>query len=520
MNTNPILKADFPDPDVIRVDDTYYMVSTTMHFMPGGVILRSYDLIHWEIVTRIYEKLDSTPGQTLSGSGQIYGKGMWAPTFRYHNKTFYICFAANDTKKTYLYAASKIEGPWRKQYIEGFYHDCSLLFDEDRVYLVYGNTEIHLTELAADLKGPKEGGLDRVIVREQGCCRLGFEGSHIYKIDGKYYVFFIHSPGDTWFRTEACYRADCLEGEFTGRDVLRDDLNYCGQGVAQGGIVDTPEGDWYGILFQDRGAVGRIPVVVPVSWVDDFPVFGKDGRVPEELAIKSTRPDYRYEPLFTNDDFYYEPNREGKAVLKKEWEFNHEPDDSLWSVTDQPGAFRICTGRLAHKLEEAVNTLTQRLIFPGCEIMVTLDGGALQPGDYAGLCALQGCFGLIAMTREEDGSYLVMKGREAENPLLEGKKIWSDGEEYERVRLWETAVTLKMSVDFSQMKDEAEFFYLVGTKWKKLGRTQKLYFKMDHFTGCRAGLFLYSTRQTGGTADFMDFRYEVTKEERKINAVK
>lgn len=508
MNTNPILKADFPDPDVIRVEDTYYMVSTTMHFMPGGVILRSYDLVHWEIVTHIYEKLDSTPGQTLSGGQQIYGKGMWAPSFRYHNGTFYICFAANDTKKTYLYTASKIEGPWKKQYIEGFYHDCSLLFDEDRVYIVYGNTEIHLTELTADLKGPKEGGLDRVIVKEEGSCRLGYEGSHIYKINGKYYVFFIHSPGEDWFRTEACYRADSLEGEFTGRDVLRDDLNYCGQGVAQGGIVDTPEGDWYGILFQDRGAVGRIPVVVPVTWVDDFPVFGEAGRVPEELEIKSTRPDYRYEPLFVGDDFYYEPNQDGKAVLKKEWEFNHEPDDRLWSVTERPGAFRIRTDRLSQKLEEAVNILTQRLAFPGCEITVTLDGSALKPGDYAGLCALQGCFGLIAMTREEDGSYLVMKGRETENPSLEGKKIWSDGEEYERVPLRETTVRLKMAVDFDQMRDEAEFFYLDGTEWKKLGRTQKLYFKMDHFTGCRVGLFLYSTRETGGAADFMDFRYE------------
>ncbi|MFR3166227.1 MAG: hypothetical protein ACLTQG_30800 [Hungatella sp.] len=159
---------------------------------------------------------------------------------------------------------------------------------------------------------------------------------------------------DAWFRTEACYRADSLEGEFTGRDVLRDDLNYCGQGVAQGGIVDTPEGDWYGILFQDRGAVGRIPVVVPVTWVDDFPVFGVAGRVPEELEIKSTRPDHRYAPLFVSDDFCYEPNQDGKAVLKK-WEFNHEPDDSLWSVTERLGAFRIRTGRLAHKLEEAVN---------------------------------------------------------------------------------------------------------------------------------------------------------------------
>lgn len=507
-NTNPILRADYPDPDVIRVDDTYYMVSTTMHFMPGGIILRSYDLLHWEIVTHIYEKLDSTPGQTLSGKNHIYGKGMWAPSFRYHKGTFYVCFAGNDTGKTYLYTAAQIEGPWKKQYIEGFYHDASLLFEEDRVYIVYGNTEIHLTELTADLKGPKEGGLDRIIVKEEGEAALGFEGSHIYKIHGKYYVFFIHSPGRAWFRTQACYRADSLEGEFTGKDVLRDDMNYCGQGVAQGGIVDTPEGEWYGILFQDRGAVGRIPVVVPVTWENDFPVFGKNGKVPEEPAIKSTRPDYEYEPLFSSDDFSVSSCGKGKASLKKVWEFNHEPDHNLWSLTERPKAFRIRSGKICESLEEAVNTLTQRLLFPGCEITVTVDGSALKEGDYAGLCALQGCFGFIAMTCTAEGKYLVMAGREAEDQSLMGKKEWNAGKEYARIPVCENTAVLKMKVDFQQMKDEAEFFYQEGGEWKKLGWSQKLYFKMDHFTGCRAGLFLYSALQTGGAADFMDFRYD------------
>lgn len=508
METNPIMQMDFPDPDVIRVEDTYYMVSTTMHFMPGGVILRSYDLINWEIATHIYDVLDSTPGQCLSDEKGIYGKGMWAATIRYHKGTFYVCFAANDTRKTYLYKSDKIEGKWEKHYIEGFYHDCSLLFDDDdRVYIVYGNTEIHLTELDESLRGPKEGGIDRIIIRECGKFTLGYEGAHFYKIHGKYYVFLIHSPGDEWFRTEACFMAETLEGEFTGRDVLRDDLEYCNQGVAQGGIVDTPDGEWYGILFQDRGAVGRIPILVPLRWEDEFPVFGKMGKVPKTVNVKSTRPDYQYKPLAADDDFRYLPDEKGNIHLKEVWEFNHEPVSRLWSVNGREGEFRIQSGKISQKLEDAVNTLTQRTRFPKCEAMVTVNGRELNTGDYAGICILQGCFGFAAIKREEDGNYLAMAGREAEDTSLNVREEWNEGKEYERIRLHSDVIRLKIVADFQQMKDEAAFFYEDKGTWKQIGITQKLYFKMDHFTGSRIGLFMYSTEKIGGVAGFSDFRY-------------
>ena len=187
MASNPILKLDYPDIDVIRVDDTYYMISTTMYFMPGGVILRSYDLVHWEIASYVFDAHEDTPAAHLMDGQNIYGQGMWAASLRYHNGIFYVCFVANDTKKTYLYQAKNIEGPWTKQYIEGFYHDCSLLFDDDsRVYIVYGNTDIYLTELKEDLTGPKEGGLSRLLVSDnRSKVGLGYEGSHIYKINGR-----------------------------------------------------------------------------------------------------------------------------------------------------------------------------------------------------------------------------------------------------------------------------------------------------------------------------------------------
>ena len=118
IGKNPITGLDYPDPDVIRVDDTYYMVSTTMHFVPGCEILRSYDLVHWEHLSYVYERLDSTEEQRLVGEKNCYGKGMWAASLRYHKGMYYICFVANDTGKTYLYTADNIEGPWEKRIIE------------------------------------------------------------------------------------------------------------------------------------------------------------------------------------------------------------------------------------------------------------------------------------------------------------------------------------------------------------------------------------------------------------------
>lgn len=500
METNPIIKMDFPDPDVIRVEDTYYMISTTMHFMPGGVILRSYDLIHWEIAGRVFEHLDSTSGQRLLDQTGIYGKGMWAASIRFHHDRFYVCFVANDTGKTYLYTADRIEGEWKMQHIEGFYHDCSLFFDDDdRAYLVYGNTEIHLTELNEDLSGPRQGGLNRVIISERDKFILGYEGSHFYKIGGKYYVFLIHAPGEKWFRREACFMSESLEGEFLGGDVLSDDLNYCNQGVAQGGIVDTPDGTWYSILFQDRGAVGRVPVLVPIQWKNDFPVFGMDGKAPIEINTKSTKPEYQYKALYADDDFRYIPDSDGRIHLKEAWEFNHEPDENLWSASKN-GEFRIKTGRRSLGLESAINTLTQRTIFPDCYAEVSVDGTNMNIGDYAGICAFQGCYAFTALKREFDGMYLVMVGK----PDINGDK--GTEVEYERMKLSSEQIRLKTYLNFQQMKDEAKFYYETENGWKQIGVTHQLYFKLDHFCGCRFGLFCYATEKAGGSAAFRDFK--------------
>lgn len=512
MVENPVIWSDYPDADVICVEDTYYMVSTTMHFMPGAVILRSYDLCHWEIMSYVYDTLDSTEGQKLSDGRGIYGKGMWAASLRHYKGTFYVCFAANDTGKTYLYQSESICGPWRKQYIEGFYHDCSLLFDDDgRIYIMYGNRQIYITELKPDLSAPLKGGLNRMVLEDTDNYKLGFEGTHLYKINGKYYAFFIHwAKGGSGRRIQACYMAESLEGEFKGGDILDDAFGYKNCGVAQGGIVQAHNGKWYGMLFQDMGAVGRCPVLVPMHFEDGFPV-PDNGKVPLKIEIQSIKPGHIYKPLNESDSFDYQPDSTGKVTLKNVWQWNHEPDNALWSVTKRPGYLTLETDRTCINVIKAKNTLTQRMYGPVCMAEVQVDGSGLNNGDYAGICALQGFYGFLALTRKEGSYEIVLQKRGTPADIAEtgiGGCDDSHPAECARVKAEGSHARLKIACDFTDGKDEAVFFYMENRQWKCIGEPLKMVFTLDHFTGYRFALAYYSSIKAGGVAGFSHFKTE------------
>ena len=485
---NPLTGMDYPDPDVIRVGDTYYMISTTMHFFPGAGILRSHDLIHWEICSYIYDTLEHTPGEILEGEETVYGHGMWAASLRYHAGRFYAAFIAHEWPKTFLFTAENIEGPWTRQYIDGVYHDCSLLFDDDgRVYIVYGNRDIRLTELKEDLSGPKEGGLDRIIVRDAPGDFLGYEGSHLYKINGKYVLFLIHSRQREWYRTQACFVADGLDGVWAGGEVYYGDLDNLHSGPAQGGVVDTPDGRWFSVVFQDRGAIGRVPVLIPVTWNRfGYPVFGE---AEQDISNTCTRPGWAAQPLYDDDDFT-------SPALKNVWQFNHEPREGCWETGN--GAYVIRTDKISRTVEFARNTLTQRTLLPGCTAEVTVNAENLQAGDVAGLCLLIGSYGLIGIERNEEGYALVMKAR---------KPREREEQEYARIPWNQAEVRLRAAVRFPGLEGRVCFEYLDASVWKPLGPEHTMTFALDHFTGCRFGLFLYSTRISGGRAAFSRFTY-------------
>ena len=448
---------DIPDPDVIFHDGYYYLITTTMHFFPGGEILMSADLKRWEHYSYVFERLESTPGQRLEGDAHIYGKGMWAPTLRFADGFFYVAFSSNDMNKTYLFRSEDLKGPWIRTEIEGFYHDLSLLFDDGKVYVVYGNTDIHLTELNEELTGPKEGGLDRVIVDDSGNPMLGLEGSHIYKIDGKYYLFMIHSLRDRWRRVEAMYVADSLDGEFKGGDIYDNDLGIRDSGIAQGGIVKGTEGD-HMIMFQDSGAIGRIPVIVPFEWQDGRPVFHEDCKV-EECELTG---------LCGSDDF-----RDG---CKEFWQFNHEPDLSLVKFDN---GFRITTDKVCRNIFHAKNTLTQKTLGPVCRATVTVDAKELNEGDFAGLSAFQGDYAFAGITKENGKYYAVMLSNKSTGgpwDLSEEKGLLE-----EKVPLAEDRLTVSVECDFTE--DTATCFIETPEGARQIGTPHKLRFRIE--SACR-----------------------------------
>ncbi|MES2923292.1 MAG: glycoside hydrolase 43 family protein [Verrucomicrobiota bacterium] len=484
---NPIIHADVPDLAMIRVGDSYYMSSTTMHMSPGFPIMKSKDLVNWSIVSYAYETLADNDALTLQNGRNAYGKGSWASSLRFHKGTYYASTFSASSGKTHVYTTRDIEkGPWKEVSFSPALHDHSLFFDDDgRVYMLHGGSDLKLTELTADVSAIKPGGFNEVVIRDATSVAgsnkgLPAEGSQLFKVNGKYYVFNITWPRGG-MRTALVHRADKITGPYEGRIALQD------KGVAQGGLIDTPDGKWYAYLFQDHGAVGRIPYLVPVKWEDGWPVLGENGKVPETLDIPAGKGGLS--GIVASDEF-----NGGKLPLV--WQWNHNPDNDLWSLTKRPGALRLTTGAVVPDLLAARNTLTQRTFGPESSATAILDTSLMKDGDCAGLVALQKNYGFVGVKVAGAAKTLVMVGA--------GNGTAADEES---VSFSGKAVHLRINCDFRNKTDKAEFQYsLDGKKWAAIGKPWKLSYTLPHFMGYRFGLFNYATKSTGGSADFDYFR--------------
>jgi beta-xylosidase len=484
---NPIIWADVPDPSIVRVSDTYYMSSTTMHMNPGVPIMKSNELVNWEIVNYAYDILMDNNAMNLENGQEAYGDGSWASSIRYHNGAFYVVTFSYTTNKTHIYQTDDVEnGPWQSYTLSTVCHDPSLLFDDDRVYIVYGIDDIRIIELNSDATAIKSGGLNKVLIPKASQISgssfyVTAEGSHIYKIDGRYYVFLISWPAGS-MRTELVYRADSLTGSFEGRIALKYD------GIAQGGLIDTPDSNWYAFLFQDHGSVGRIPYLVPVTWEEGWPVFGVNSKVPAQLEIPVENDSIP--KIVASDEFDWD------ADMPLAWQWNHNPDNDHWSVTERPGYLRITNGRVDTGFLDTRNTLTQRTFGPECSGKVAMDVSSMKDGDAAGLGALQANFGFVGVKMSGDAKYVVME------------KGSSNGTEaVESIPLMQDSIFLKIGFDFYNKRDKAYFYYsLDGTAWKAIGNTLQMSYTLPHFMGYRFALFNYATIATGGYVDFDWFR--------------
>ena len=512
---NPLTYTDIPDNDWIRVGDDYYMVSTTMYYCPGAPIMHSKDLVHWEIISYVYDVLNDDDVYNLRNGRNAYGKGQWAASLRYVDGVFYCLFIANDQGKTYVYRTDDIyRSNWERSVIDRPFHDASMLFEDGHLYVVWGNGQLSIIELEPDGSAIKAGAEEKVLIDSP---RQGFnlraEGSHIYHIGDYYYVLEIDWPSGG-VRTETCWRSKELMGPYERKVILSGPFDGRGDGVAQGGIIETQNGDWYAIMFQDHGGVGRIPTLQPVTWVDGWPILGDDGKPVKQFEVN-------LKPWGENRTWASDEFRHKKNELDLVWQWNHKPDNALWSFTQRKGWLRLTTGYLAEDIMHARNTLTQRTVGPRCVSEVLLDASGMKPGDNAGICAFQSNYCRIGVEVAEDGTRSLvgvnrvpparrrMRGAQAQPEQPQG-----NGEtEVFRMPLTQNQVWLRIRYVFTPQADDTcgpdkafMSWSLDGKNWTDVDAQLQMSFSLDLFTGYRTALYNYSTKQTGGYADFDYFR--------------
>lgn len=497
---NPMQWADMPDPSVTRAGDTFYFVSTTMHLMPGAPVMKSTDLVNWEYASYVFDRIEDTPKYDLK-EGTVYGRGQWATSIRYHKGKFYVLFSPNDEPyRSYIYETDDpSSGDWKLVTRTKHFHDASLFFNDDgRVFVFYGTG--NMTELKEDLSDVKPGGVDmKIFEKDAGETGL-LEGSHVIKHDGHYYLLMISWP-QGGKRRQVCYRAENITGPYEKKVILEDnfaDFPYVGQGC----LIDDDQGNWYGVIFQDRSAVGRVPLVMPVRWEDGWPMLGdENGKVP----LTGTFPLKTFEPknkLVDSDDF-------SGDKLRIQWQWNHNPINDAWSLTERPGYLRLKTNRVVDNLYLAPNTITQRMEGPTSSGSVALDLSQMKDGDVAGFSAFNGHSAVLGIQQEGDKRFLSMSEQVVD--LEERTKAVLDVErtERERVELDNDVVYLRIDGDFNLGKDIATCYYSLDNKdWKKIGKDfQMRYDYQKLFMGSRFAIFNYATKANGGYVDVDFFDY-------------
>lgn len=524
--TNPLFYDEFSDPDILRVGDDYYLAGTTMHTVPGLVILHSRDLVNWANISYCFDRFDfADDAFSLQNHREIYGQGIWAPCIRYHDGQFYLYSNING-KGLQCYTANDIHGPWTHHNMQGRIYDLSVLFDDDgKVYAIHGYGEVHCTELKPDMSGPIEE-TDRVIIPNGSA--VG-EGHHMYKINGMYYLISTdYRPNgrtlcsrseSIWGPYETCViTADETFGyhpvgltQWQGRivpdgsafSIGYEDVNAtAATNIHQGGIVQTQKGEWYALLMQDFHSVGRTVTLAPITWHDGWPMLGLEGnlgRAPRTWLkpdIDGTQ-DIQPHPAYERDE-----NFDGKQ-LGRVWQWNHNPDDKAW---------RLKGGRLqlntlpAEQLMWARNSLTQRAVGPRSICTVELYAGKLRSGDVAGLGNINVPCSWIGIVKQGQQTTLRCFEQLRNDTIDLPITLPRDG------RIW-----LQLAGDYDRNK--AHYAYSTdGRNFEQIGREMPLSYQLCTFQGVRVSLFAFNAEgQRGGMAEFDNFTCQELDADRSGN---
>ncbi|KAK4642701.1 hypothetical protein QC761_510430 [Podospora bellae-mahoneyi] len=517
--TNPVIWQDHPDLDVFRIGHTFYYSSSTFAYSPGAPLLRSFDLANWEAVTHSVPYLNFSPANAynLTSGSRAYVKGIWASTLRYRpsTDTFY-WLGCIDGSKTHIWTSpggnARQNGgevppqAWNwspRPVLSNCYYDAGLFFDDNddsQAYVVYGNTQIRMAQLVVDQNG------DLKEVRNQLVYTSGdmtLEGARLYKRNGEYYVW-VTRPADAQF----VLRGKSPWGSFERR-VLVDRVGgpLSSAGFAhQGGIVDTEDGRWFYLGFLDAYPGGRIPVAAPLTWGSDgWPSVVRDGGNgwgrTYPLPVNTTRKVNVLGPRV--DEF-----KGGK--LGPEWEWNHNPDNGKWSLSD---GLVLKTATVTGDLFAARNTLTHRIVGPKSRGTFRIDVGAMRDGDRAGAVLFRDKAAYIGIHKTGNTASIVMLDN---LNLVEGSWTTSStgrvaatgpsitGEIWFRIQ---ADITPAFGTDTGR---QVIFSYSTdGRIFTNLGPAFAMSNSWRYFTGYRYGVFNFATKALGGEVKVKSFAMEM-----------
>ena len=476
---NPVLYADYPDPDIIRVGEDFYFSTTTFVNTPGITILHSKDLVNWEFYSHVVQRIDGTPAYDLKG-GNGYRRGLYATSLRHHRGMFYLAVTPVGLN-TRIYYAPDPRGPWQYHELNREAFDPGLFIDDDGTgYIataVNSDGTITLLTLARDF--------DRIVGSRKIHFVPGGEGSKIVKRNGWYYIFNAVPPR----MALTVSRSRNLSGPWETREQIDDRT-----GGHQGALVDLPDGRWFGFVMSDAGSIGRMTNLSPVFWKDDWPIWGTPEE-PGKVPGRARKPIDGFAPsqLAASDGFT-------QARLGMQWQWNHNPDDSAWSLNERPGWLRLHAMR-ADNLWSARNTLVQKAQGPRSRAVVKLDIAGLQKGDRCGFGTFGQYSATIAASRDPKGRPFLTMG------LLESTQSGPR----EEVKVAGTAIAgseLWLSVNADFTRDKASMAYsLDGKDWVPLGGTFPLAFawRTGTFQGEQFALSCFNTQGEGGFLDIDSF---------------
>lgn len=476
--TNPPLYADYPDPDIIRVGEDFYFITTTFVNSPGLRILHSRDLLGWEIISHVIPRLEGREQYDLK-NGNAYRSGVFAPSLRWHNGTFYVA-ATLVGQNTRIYYSTNIRGPWQFHELDRPAFDPGLFIEPDgKGYIATSggwDGTVTLLTLNADLS--------RVVdARTIHYCR-GAEGSKLVK-RGDWYYLFNAIPARLGL---TCSRATNIFGPWeTIRQI--DDRT----GGHQGALVDLPDGNWCGFVMKDCGAVGRMTYLSPIFWTNNWPVWGTSD-APGKVPALARKPVQGMPPRQVAASDHFDSPR-----LGLQWQWNHNPDDSRWSLIERSSFLRLKPSA-ATNFWSARNTLTQKGQGPWGAGEVEFDLSHLKPGDICGFGTLGKVNGHIAVTCGSDGKATLSMNVSVDRGSSETRAAV--------VPVQTSRIFLRTAMDFVRNKGACSYSY-DEKKWTELGGEFDLVYdwRTGTFQGEQFAIFCFNPKPGDGFVDVDQFRF-------------